>query len=115
MPQCSSASTKGCPNALLESSAWGVPALTDRVCGNPEVIQDGINGAVIESGDVEAAVKALSPWITNPDKAHQLGLAGHQLAKTKFDQTVQVNRVIDTLLEGSGSITNSAQQEGSPC
>jgi glycosyltransferase involved in cell wall biosynthesis len=105
---------EGCPNALLESAAWGIPAVADRVCGNPEVIQHGINGVIVEPGDTQAAAQALSHWIQHPEQAYQLGLAGHALAKQQFDQGQQVRQVIRTLTDEWRAKSNAptAPQEG---
>ena len=35
---------EGCPTSLLESLAWGVPVVANRIDGVPELISDGIDG-----------------------------------------------------------------------
>ena len=52
---------EGMPNALLEAMAAGVPVIcTDCPCGGPKtVIEDGINGFLINTGDADALVGKL--------------------------------------------------------
>ena len=52
---------EGMPNALLEAMAAGVPVIcTDCPCGGPKmVIEDGINGFLIGTGDSEALTEKL--------------------------------------------------------
>lgn len=49
-----SSRSEGCSNVILEALACGVPVLATRVGGNPELIVDGSNGLLFESGDDEA-------------------------------------------------------------
>lgn len=45
------------PRALLEAMAAGVPIICDRAGGNPEIVQDGVTGFLVESAD-EAIYRA---------------------------------------------------------
>ena len=51
---------EGLSHALLEALRAEIPVITTRVGGNPEVIEHGVNGVLIEPGDL-AAMKA---WVT---------------------------------------------------
>ena len=53
---------EGLPMTILETMALGIPNISTPVASIPEVIEDGINGLLVEPGDVEqlaAAIKRL--------------------------------------------------------
>jgi glycosyltransferase involved in cell wall biosynthesis len=50
---------EGLPMILLEAMAAGVIVIATRVGGTPELIQDGVNGYLVESGDVEGLKRRL--------------------------------------------------------
>lgn len=47
------------PNAALEALACGVPVIASDACGVAELIDDGVNGRVVESGRVDALQAAM--------------------------------------------------------
>ena len=50
---------EGLPLALLEAMAMGKPIVATRAGGNPEIVQDGVNGYVVPPKDVGALGRAL--------------------------------------------------------
>jgi glycosyltransferase involved in cell wall biosynthesis len=46
--------SEGFPNAVLEGLERGIPAIATRVGGIPDVVQDGVNGRLIDPGDQES-------------------------------------------------------------
>ena len=54
-----SSSWENFPHTVVESLAVGTPVLATRVGGVAEVVQDGENGLLVESGDVDALAGAI--------------------------------------------------------
>lgn len=52
--------TEGTSLSLLEAQSCGVPAVVTDVGGNPNVIRDGLNGLIYQSGDQEALTALLA-------------------------------------------------------
>jgi glycosyltransferase involved in cell wall biosynthesis len=57
--------TEGTPMALLEAMAVGVPAIATSVGGVPKVIEDGVNGFLINPADSEALADKIMTLIHN--------------------------------------------------
>jgi glycosyltransferase involved in cell wall biosynthesis len=53
---------EGLSHTLLEVMALGTPIVASRVCGNPEVVEDGVNGLLVDpldAGELRAALERL--------------------------------------------------------
>jgi len=71
---------EGIPLSLLEAMCWGIPVIASRVGGIPEIIEDGVNGILVEPGNGHDLVKAIqnifqtSAWENYSRNASQLFL-----------------------------------------
>ncbi|PID22810.1 N-acetyl-alpha-D-glucosaminyl L-malate synthase BshA [Sporosarcina sp. P3] len=66
---------------LLEAFACGVPAVANAIGGIPEVVEDGVNGFLVELGDVQAVANRVTQLLSD---SHL-----HQQMKRNARQTVQ--------------------------
>ncbi|MBE0416991.1 MAG: glycosyltransferase family 4 protein [Coriobacteriia bacterium] len=64
---------EGLPMSLLEAMAAGLAVVATPVGGVPEVIEDGMNGVIVEPGDVESLANALRGLIQNEPLRRRLG------------------------------------------
>lgn len=67
--------SEGLSNTLLEYFAEGLPVVCTNVGGNSEIVQDGINGYLYQSRDVEALATAILKIADNPALHQQLSLS----------------------------------------
>jgi glycosyltransferase involved in cell wall biosynthesis len=77
---------EGLPLALLEAMAVGKPILATRVGGNPEVVEHGVNGYVVEPRDPAA----LADCILQASRDHELAQRVRQANREKFERQFSV-------------------------
>jgi glycosyltransferase involved in cell wall biosynthesis len=65
--------------------AAGLPVVSSRVGGVPELVVDGETGILVRPGDASALAAALSSLIADPAKRRSLGAAGRARAEERFD------------------------------
>ena len=105
--------TEGLPNAILESMLLGKPIVATRVGGVPELIGDGVEGWLVPPGDPNRFADQILHLIENPDRAEQMGAAGHARALRDFSAEAMVRRteaVYDELLSDDGPPTTDHVQ-----
>ncbi|MGB0713551.1 MAG: glycosyltransferase family 4 protein, partial [Gammaproteobacteria bacterium] len=65
---------EGLPMSMLEAMSWGLPVVVTRVGAIPEVVEDGVQGLLVEPGDVPGLRGALGRLLANPDEREQAGM-----------------------------------------
>lgn len=67
---------EGCPNALLEAQAHGLPALGYRQCGGTnEIIEHGVNGLLFDALTPESIAEGLRQLLADADTRVRMGKA----------------------------------------
>lgn len=82
---------EGMSNALLEAMACGLPCIATRVSGSEDVIEQGVNGLLVEPEQVEQMAYALRLLIDDTNLGKQLGWKGYETVLTYYQlsSTVQ--------------------------
>ncbi len=68
----------GCPNAMLEAMLAARPVVGTNVDAIGEILEDGVNGLVINPADAEALAQALQTLSIQPHRRRQLGFAARE-------------------------------------
>ena len=76
---------------LLEAMVHGVPCLGTNVGGIPEVIQDGVNGYIVEEGDTRMAAERLYDLLNDDDNRQVMGENSIRIVREYFE----TNRIVD--------------------
>lgn len=91
---------EGLPNVALQAAAAGVPIVSTRAGGLPEVVRHGETGLLV-GGTAEACASALATLLAQPTLAREMGLSGWRLAREQFDQARCID-AYDRLYRGLG-------------
>jgi glycosyltransferase involved in cell wall biosynthesis len=70
--------------AVLEALAYGLPVVATPVGGIPDAISDGVNGYLIQPGDVEALAARIISLLKDPQLRQTLGENGRRTVATTF-------------------------------
>lgn len=87
---------EGMSNVLLESCAAGRPVITTNRPGCKEIVEDGINGYLIECKDTKALIEKTEEFINlSLNDKKNMGMAARRKVEKKFDRNI----VIDSYLK----------------
>lgn len=79
---------------IAEAMAAGVPVVASNVCGMPTMIDDGVNGFLIEPNDIEGIAANLERLLGDRD----LHRAMSDAAREKARSTYHPDAVVDATL-----------------
>jgi glycosyltransferase involved in cell wall biosynthesis len=95
--------TEGLPNVVLEACAAGVPVVATAAGGTPEVVEDGLNGYLVPTGDAERLADRIEAVLTAEDRGRTMGFEGRQRVLERFTFPVQAARYLDLFAELCGA------------
>ena len=84
---------EGLPIALLEAMASACPIVASSVGGIPEAIDDGVNGLLVQPGDVDGIAGSVLSLLRNRALASTLGRQARIDAVSRFS----VSRAVETI------------------
>jgi colanic acid/amylovoran biosynthesis glycosyltransferase len=77
---------EGIPNVVKEAMAAGVPVLSTRHSGIPELVQDGVTGYLVPERDVQALARRLEFLYQHPEQWPNLATAARRVVETDYNQ-----------------------------
>lgn len=83
---------EGLSNAVLEYMAAGRAVVATAVGGNPQLIDDGVNGLLVPAGDVDRLTDALDRLLRAPALAAQLGGAAARRVRERYSLEARARR-----------------------
>ncbi|MBZ0333693.1 glycosyltransferase [Marinobacter sp. AL4B] len=77
--------TEGFSNAIIEYMRCGKPVVCTRTGGNPEIVEEGENGYLVNVGDIRALAEKLRELIDQPALRERLGSKGAERVAGKYN------------------------------
>jgi glycosyltransferase involved in cell wall biosynthesis len=91
---------EGTPLSVLEAMASGLPVISTRHAGIPDVVEHGMNGLLCDEGDTTAMAAYLVQLATDPALAGRMGTSGRQRALENHRSETSLARLA-SILEGA--------------
>lgn len=90
---------EGMPMVVLEAMSYGYSVIASNVGGTPHIIKDGVNGILINPGDVVALSTHLIRVLSDDKLREQYGKAARKTIEEGFDLNNSVKFLYDTYQE----------------
>ena len=89
----------GIPNVLTEAMAAGLPVISTRVSGIPELVDDGVSGRIVEQRDAAALADAIAALLADPALRDAYAAAGRAKVEREFDVRIEAGRLFDCFVK----------------
>lgn len=86
---------EGLSNVLLESAASGRPIITTNRSGCREVVDNGINGYVVEEKNSQDLIEKIEMFLAKSiEERKQMGLAGRKKVEKEFNRQIVIDKYL---------------------
>jgi len=95
----------GIPVALMEAMAMGVPVVSTRISGIPELVLDGVTGFLAEPEDPRTLENALRAALGDCEMRRAVSLRARAVIEATFDQrrnTTELYELVREAVQGEG-------------
>ena len=79
---------------FAEAMSCGLPVIGARAGGVPEIIQEGINGFLVEPNNLESIIEAIKELQNNPNLREEFGENGYRIFNEKFRWEIIVSEYL---------------------
>ncbi len=100
---------EGISNVLLEAMSRGIPTVSTDVGGNPEIIEDGINGFLFKPNDKGKFDSCLTALIKNKSLRNEISENAQKIFREKFHISKMMNK-IESIYKTELKIDNNMEE-----
>ena len=83
--------------ASLEAMAAGLPVITTRMGGIPDIVQEGETGFLLPVGDYEALCYHIDLLLDSPERRLAMGKKGREVVCGRFEMQTRVHQGLETM------------------
>ena len=91
---CLPSKNEAMPMSVMEAMARGVPVISTRVGGVPQLIDDGVDGLLMDVDDVEGLSDLLLRLAGSSELRGEIGLAGRRRIESKFNIRAAIDGLV---------------------
>lgn len=89
---------EGFPNVVCEAMSCGMPILCSKVCDNPFIVDEGVNGLMFNPNGIEDIYQVIKQYILLSDtEKTQMANSSRMQAEQKFAEATFVGKYIDLI------------------
>jgi len=88
---------EGAPNSIMEASASGLPVVSTKHEGIPDIVIDGVSGILVKEFEIEEMAIAIEELLSNNELYKKMSSAGEHRIKTEFNLDVQIKKLAELL------------------
>jgi len=74
----------GLPTVVLEAMSCGAAVVTSDIGGTRSVVEDGVSGIVVPSGDSIRFARAIDELLSDPSRIERISLAGSEVVRFRY-------------------------------
>ena len=97
---------EGLPVVLMEALSLGVPAITSRIAGVPELIEHGVNGLLFTPANWTELGEEIARLLGDPELRAKFAAKGRRAVETEFDVDIsaaRLRRLFEALPSANGA------------
>jgi colanic acid/amylovoran biosynthesis glycosyltransferase len=95
--------SEGMPVAILEAGASGLPVVSTRHAGIPEIVEDGKTGFLVAERDVEGMAERMERLLAEPRLAGELGRSARRRIEERFSIDSSTARLWEIISTAAGA------------
>jgi glycosyltransferase involved in cell wall biosynthesis len=100
---------EGMPNVVMEAMHAGLPVVATAVDGACELIEDGVDGVLVQPGDERALAEAVDEVLSDPVRMERMGRLASEKMRTGFSVEKMVDRY-ESLFAGRLAARGAARE-----
>lgn len=85
----------GIPNVLMEAMATGLPVVSTRISGIPELVEDGVNGRLVPAQDAPALAATVEALLQDAQLCETFAQAGRRKVERDFDVRIEAGKLLE--------------------
>jgi glycosyltransferase involved in cell wall biosynthesis len=90
------------PTVIMEAMAAGLPVVSTRVAGVPEMIEDGATGRLLDEHDIAGVADAIEAVLKDAGLARRWGVAGRAMVEKVFATERTTSQLKHLLVKRAG-------------